>query len=163
MLSVSTFDLITLAAAASNSLVAFCFCNLIIAILLVGSSKPSSNITVRDQQNPTAPPGTADKRDQGIPDDSFSSCRSLNVIGEPKHVSVPAESSSVEEAVVNEDGEEGPDGDGDDQDEEDDEPHWETQRILLSYSSCNCSQTSRNLQDTFGKKFPNDFGRRKSW
>ncbi|CAI9092092.1 OLC1v1027240C1 [Oldenlandia corymbosa var. corymbosa] len=36
-----TFDLINLAP--SNSLVAFCFCNLIIAILLVASSKPGGN------------------------------------------------------------------------------------------------------------------------
>ncbi|KAI8564651.1 hypothetical protein RHMOL_Rhmol03G0197500 [Rhododendron molle] len=36
----STIELITLAA--SNSLVIFCFCNLIIAVLLVGGSKPGS-------------------------------------------------------------------------------------------------------------------------
>ncbi|KAL2227158.1 uncharacterized protein LOC110011906 [Sesamum indicum] len=36
----STIELIGMAA--SNSLAVFCFCNLIIAILLVGSSKPSS-------------------------------------------------------------------------------------------------------------------------
>ncbi|KAL3524189.1 hypothetical protein ACH5RR_017023 [Cinchona calisaya] len=40
----STFDLITLAAASTNSLVAFCFCNLIIVILLVSSSKPISDV-----------------------------------------------------------------------------------------------------------------------
>lgn len=38
---VSTLELISLAA--SNSLTVFCFCNLIIVVLLVGSSKPISS------------------------------------------------------------------------------------------------------------------------
>ena len=117
MWSVSTFDLIT-AAAASDSLVAFFFFNLIIAILLVGSSWPSSNV-VCDQQSPTALPGIADKKDQDIKDGSFDSCKSLNVmIAEQKRVSPLAESSFVNEAEINDDGEEGPD---DNQNKEDDE------------------------------------------
>ena len=114
MWSVSTFDLIA-PAAASDSLVAFCFFNLIIAILLVGSSWPSSNVA-RDQQ---ALPGIADKKDQDIKDDGFDSCKSLNVmIAEQKRVSPLAESSFVNEAEINDDGEEGPD---DNQNKEDDE------------------------------------------
>ncbi|KAF7148134.1 hypothetical protein RHSIM_Rhsim03G0171400 [Rhododendron simsii] len=42
----STIELITLAA--SNSLVIFCFCNLIIAVLLVGGSKPGSEFGGQD-------------------------------------------------------------------------------------------------------------------
>ncbi|KAL8049812.1 hypothetical protein ABFX02_06G043300 [Erythranthe guttata] len=47
----STIELISMAA--SNSLAVFCFCNLIIAILLVGSSKPISNF---DEFEPKSPP-----------------------------------------------------------------------------------------------------------
>ncbi|KAK4431581.1 hypothetical protein Salat_0920200 [Sesamum alatum] len=47
----STIELIGLAA--SNSLAVFCFCNLIIAILLVGSPKPSPQF---DEVKPNALP-----------------------------------------------------------------------------------------------------------
>ncbi|EYU25002.1 hypothetical protein ABFS82_06G043100 [Erythranthe guttata] len=47
----STIELISMAA--SNSLAVFCFCNLIIAILLVGSSKPISNF---DEFEPKSSP-----------------------------------------------------------------------------------------------------------
>ncbi|KAL0371618.1 UNVERIFIED_CONTAM: hypothetical protein Scaly_0843400 [Sesamum calycinum] len=52
-----TIELIGLAA--SNSLAVFCFCNLIIAILLVGSSKPSSQF---DEGKPNALPTTEEEK-----------------------------------------------------------------------------------------------------
>ena len=51
----STFELITLAA--SNSLFPFCFCNLIIVILFIGSSKPDSQLD--DEEIATPPPMVA--------------------------------------------------------------------------------------------------------
>lgn len=85
MLFNSTFDLITLGA--SNSLVAFCFCNLIIAILLVASSKPSSTDTDAenlaplsgiDEENPVPLPGTA-QRKKCVVDNSTNSDNSINM------------------------------------------------------------------------------------
>ncbi|XP_058205237.1 uncharacterized protein LOC131319125 [Rhododendron vialii] len=57
----STIELITLAA--SNSLVVFCFCNLIIAVLLVGGSKPGSEFG--DQDSCGIPTPTFNFRSRG--------------------------------------------------------------------------------------------------
>lgn len=67
----STFELISLAA--SNSLMVFCFFNLIIAILLVGSSKPNSQL---NDQKPKLNPSIVN--DDNINRNSVSWCENVS-------------------------------------------------------------------------------------
>ncbi|KAL3521449.1 hypothetical protein ACH5RR_019598 [Cinchona calisaya] len=108
----STFDLITLATAASNSLVAFCFCNLIIVILLLGSSKPSSDIHQE----------ISDTEKRVIMDNSFNPDHSFNTNGRASTDDrFLEESSFVDDETMINNGEESPYGDDENGNEGDDE------------------------------------------
>ncbi|KAI3458260.1 hypothetical protein Pfo_014923 [Paulownia fortunei] len=77
----STIELISLAA--SNSLAVFCFCNLIIAILLVGSSRPSSQF---DEVKPNAFPTIVN--DDNFKKNTVSSCEKANALIETEEENV---------------------------------------------------------------------------
>uniref|UniRef100_A0A5B7BT06 Putative histone acetyltransferase GCN5-like n=1 Tax=Davidia involucrata TaxID=16924 RepID=A0A5B7BT06_DAVIN len=89
----STIELITLAA--SNSLIIFCFCNLIIVILLLGGSKPTSHF---DQHSASPPPTVANRNK--INDIKGTSVRSSS---DKKNASTSvSEASNVNDEEVNE-------------------------------------------------------------
>ncbi|KAI3471065.1 hypothetical protein Pfo_027728 [Paulownia fortunei] len=103
----STFELICLAA--SNSLMVFCFCNLIIAIIVVGSSKPSSQF---NEEKPKVVPSI-------VNDDSFnkvsvSLCEKISTLVEA------GEASSVSITMVENEGG-SPDEEEEEEDDDDDD------------------------------------------
>lgn len=116
MLFNSTFDLITLGA--SNSLVAFCFCNLIIAILLVASSKSSG--TDIDEENPAPLPGTA-QRKKCVVDNSTNSDNSINMNEYEASREVMEAPSANDAVIINGEEHKNPDEDDECRNEEDDE------------------------------------------
>ncbi|KAL2527101.1 Uncharacterized protein Adt_12155 [Abeliophyllum distichum] len=69
----STIELISLAA--SNSLAVFCFCNLLIGILLVGSSKSSSQF---NEAEPNPFPSIDDESNTGVTRIENASCSHEN-------------------------------------------------------------------------------------
>ncbi|KAL7253880.1 hypothetical protein ACSBR1_008258 [Camellia fascicularis] len=104
----STIELITLAA--SNSLVVFCFCNLIIGILLVGGSKPASEF---GQESPIPPPIPSHRTKNSDIEGTITRC-SLN----NDNASTIVSELSAEKAMVDEEkGEEEEEDDDDDDDE----------------------------------------------
>lgn len=113
----STIELISLAA--SNSLAVFCFCNLIIAVLLVGSSKPTP------QFDQVVKPINAFP----INNDEFKKNRVSSSPEKAKDDLVQIEEEEEEEEKVSsavsidmvENGDETPDQDDDNDDHDDDE------------------------------------------
>lgn len=105
----STIELITLAA--SNSLLMFCFCNFIIAVLLVGGSKPTSEYS----QDSSIPPPTFAFRNtfetEGT--SSTTTCSVDNDNGSTGVSELCAVKAATVESVEDEE-KENDDGDGDD-------------------------------------------------
>ncbi|CAL5376803.1 unnamed protein product [Camellia sinensis] len=89
----STIELITLAA--SNSIVVFCFCNLIIGILLVGGTKPASEFV---QDSPIPPPIVDHRNKNGDIEETITTCSLNNDVDASTVVS----ESCAEKAIVDE-------------------------------------------------------------
>ncbi|CAL5364258.1 unnamed protein product [Camellia sinensis] len=104
----STIELITLAA--SNSLVVFCFCNLIIGILLVGGSKPASEY---GQESPIPPPIVSHRNKNSDIEGTITRCSLNNDNGSTMVSELSAEKAMVDEEKgdKNEEGEEEDDDD----------------------------------------------------
>ncbi|KAI8564656.1 hypothetical protein RHMOL_Rhmol03G0198000 [Rhododendron molle] len=106
----STIELITLAA--SNSLLIFCFCNLIIAVLLLGGSKPCSEFG--DQEHscgiPT-PPFTFRSRNE-VEGPETSTCSAVLDKHNASSTGV-GEARDAEKATADEEKENDDDGDDD--------------------------------------------------
>ncbi|KAL7194035.1 hypothetical protein ACSBR2_025644 [Camellia fascicularis] len=89
----STIELITLAA--SNSIVVFCFCNLIIGILLVGGTKPASEFV---QDSPIPLPIVDHRSKNGDIEETIATCSLNNDVDASTVVS----ESCAEKAMVDE-------------------------------------------------------------
>ncbi|KAF5959888.1 hypothetical protein HYC85_001097 [Camellia sinensis] len=106
----STIELITLAA--SNSLVVFCFCNLIIGILLVGGSKPTSEF---GQESPIPPPIVSHRNKNSDIEGTITRCSLNNDNGSTMVSELSAEKAMVDEEKGDEEEEEEEDDDDDDE------------------------------------------------
>ncbi|KAG5558438.1 hypothetical protein RHGRI_008391 [Rhododendron griersonianum] len=108
----STIELITLAA--SNSLVVFCFCNLIIAVLLVGGSKPGSEFGGQDSCGIPTPTFTFRSRGDEEEGGLETTC---SVVLDKHNASSTgvSEACDDEKATVDEEKENVDDGDDDDE------------------------------------------------
>ncbi|KAE9464974.1 hypothetical protein C3L33_03125, partial [Rhododendron williamsianum] len=106
----STIELITLAA--SNSLVIFCFCNLIIAVLLVGGSKPGSEFGDQDSRGIPTPPFTFRSRNEV---EGLETTRSVLLDKHNASSTGVSEARDDEKATADEEKENDDDGDDDDE------------------------------------------------
>ncbi|XP_034711688.1 parathymosin [Vitis riparia] len=114
----TTMELIT--QATSNSLFIFCFCNLIIAILLIGSLKPSS-YSDQESATPFSVVTNVDKSDK-------ETANAEDLFKESRVLMDASEVSDAEKGVVVDDNKEDDSEDGSQEEEEEDDDDDELRR-----------------------------------
>lgn len=115
----STIELISLAA--SNSLAVFCFCNLIIAVLLVGSSKPTPQFDQVVKPINAFPINNDEFKKNRVSSSPEKAKDDLVQIEEEEEEEEEEKVSSAVSIDMVENGDETPDQDDDNDDHDDDE------------------------------------------